>query len=132
MGFGHYGLSLLSSICCYIVWRKRVLRSELPQPSGTGFEGRIFILQQAHRYLANSTAVLPAIRIVDANGAYSHVGLVQVRTASDGSAGFGTVCGMNLVGMRFRCSVVVIIPHAAIYRQPPMLFARSLDLISGL
>ena len=55
------------------------------------------ILQQARRSLVNGTAALPAIRIVDADGAYSHVGLVQVRTSSDGSSGFGTVCGMNLV-----------------------------------
>ena len=96
-GFWHYGLSLLSSICCYFVWRERVLRSEPYKASGIGFEMRFDILQQAHGSLVNGTAVLPAIRIVDANGAYSHVGLVQVRTSSDGSSGFGTVCGMNLV-----------------------------------
>ena len=96
-GFWHYGLSLLSSIYCYTVWRKRALRSELHKASGIGFEMRFDILQQAHRSLVNGSAVLPAIRIVDANGAYSHVGLVQVRTSSDGSSGFGTVCGMNLV-----------------------------------
>ena len=44
---------------------------------------RFDILQQARRSLVNGTAVLPTIRIVDANGAYSHVGLVQVRTSSD-------------------------------------------------
>ena len=96
-GSGHYGLPPLFGICCFIVWRKRVLRSELYKLSSIGFEGRLDILQQAHRSLANGTAVLPAIRIVDANGAYSNVGLVQVRTSSDGSAGFGTICGMNLV-----------------------------------
>ena len=58
---------------------------------------RFDILQQAHGLLVNGTAVLPAIRIVDANGAYSNVGLVQVRTSSDESSGFGTICGMNLV-----------------------------------
>ena len=99
-GFWYHGLALLSSICCYIVWCKWALRSELYKPSGIGFEMRFAILQQAHRSLANGTAVLPAVRIVDANGAYSHVGLVQVRTSSDGSSGFGTVCGMNLVRLR--------------------------------
>ena len=99
-GFWHYGLALLSGICCYTVWRKWALRGELYRPSGIGFEMRFAILQQAHRSLANGTAVLPAVRIVDANGAYSHVGLVQVRTSSDGSSGFGTVCGMNLVRLR--------------------------------
>ena len=54
-------------------------------------------LCEAHGSLVNGTTVLPAIRIVDANGAYSHVGLVQVRTSSDESSGFGTICGMNLV-----------------------------------
>ena len=96
-GFWHYGLSLLSSIYCYTFWRKRALRSELHKASGTGFVMRFVILQQAHRSLVNGSAVLPTVRIVDANGAYSHVGLVQVRTSSDGSSGFGTVCGMNLV-----------------------------------
>ena len=93
---------------------------------------RFDILQQAHGSLVNGTAVLPAIRIVDANGAYSHVGLVQVRTSSDGSSGFGTVCGMNLVRLRINGCVAVITLHSAIDRQPPMLFARSLGLISDL
>ena len=52
---------------------------------------------RSRQSLVNGTAALPAIRIVDADGAYSNVGLVQVRTSSDGSSGFGTVCGMNLV-----------------------------------
>merc|ERR1712203_601502 len=54
--------------------------------------------------LVNGSAVLPAIRIVDATGAYSHVGLVQVRTSSDGSSGFGTVCGMNLAAADVICA----------------------------
>lgn len=82
--------------------------------------------------MANGTTALPALRIVDANGAYSHVGLVQVRTSSDGGAGFGTVCGMNLVGMFFLCAIIVLILDAAISRQPPMLFVHNWDLISGL
>ena len=96
MSSGHYGLPLLFSISCYLVWRNWALRREFYKLSGMGLEMRFDILQQAHRSLANGTAVLPAIRIVDANGAYSNVGLVQVRTSS-GSSGFGTVCGMNLV-----------------------------------
>lgn len=38
-------------------------------------------------------------RIVDSTGALSNVGLVQVRMKNGATAEYGTVCGMNLVGL---------------------------------
>lgn len=42
---------------------------------------------------------LSEARIVDSTGALSNVGLVQVRIKDGASAEYGTVCGMNLVGL---------------------------------
>ena len=50
------------------------------------------------------------VRLIDANGASSNAGLLQVRTGNADAVEFGTVCGMNSVCVFLFFSFLVRFP----------------------
>ena len=71
------------------------------------------------------------MRLLDASGALSNVGLVQIRTGKSDALEFGSVCGMNLVLFHLYfagssdLSLSLSVSCGVVGRRPLMWFVRN-------